>query len=195
MKDVSIIVAVDEVGGFGKNGKIPWNISEDLKHFQDVTKGSICIMGKATYQDMLGYAKKRWKTNEDFNKRLENKGPPEGEEDKRKPNNKEILPGRQSIVLSRGELEPIGAIHKPGLRQAVEEFQNDPREVFVIGGEKLFIEALSWCNKIYMTIVPGTYDCDRHFPLQVLQRHYTITAGEKTDSGLIFIEYTRNGQR
>ena len=33
MKTFSIVVAVDNLNGIGKNNKIPWNIQEDLKHF------------------------------------------------------------------------------------------------------------------------------------------------------------------
>src|SRR5271165_1070573 len=31
-----IIVAVDCVGGFGKEGKIPWVLPEDIKHFEEI---------------------------------------------------------------------------------------------------------------------------------------------------------------
>ena len=57
--DVEIIVAVDEDGGFGKDGKIPWHYSEDLKHFKEVTTGHVCIMGRKTYEDMLEMRKAR----------------------------------------------------------------------------------------------------------------------------------------
>ena len=54
-----IIAAVDKTSGFGFEGKIPWNFPEDFKHFQDTTKGHVCVMGRHTYTDMLEIAKAR----------------------------------------------------------------------------------------------------------------------------------------
>ena len=53
MKQVSLIAAVDSNGGIGKNGKLPWNIPQDMKHFKEITSNSTCIMGRKTYFDML----------------------------------------------------------------------------------------------------------------------------------------------
>lgn len=36
----------------GKDGQLPWHIPEDLKHFQNLTKGKIVIMGKNTYYSL-----------------------------------------------------------------------------------------------------------------------------------------------
>ena len=61
MRPMSIIIAVDSDGGFGKDGKIPWNFPEDLKHFQKITKDGICIMGRNTYEDMYNMVIQRRK--------------------------------------------------------------------------------------------------------------------------------------
>lgn len=45
-----IIAAVSENGAIGKNGEIPWNIPEDMKHFKETTMGNPVIMGRKTYQ-------------------------------------------------------------------------------------------------------------------------------------------------
>lgn len=53
MKRVSLIVAVDEDYGIGKNGNIPW--TPDLKYFRDVTaakENTTLIMGRLTYESM-----------------------------------------------------------------------------------------------------------------------------------------------
>ena len=49
---VSIIVAVDKKRGIGKDGKMPWNIPEDLKMFRQVTMGHPVIMGRKTFESM-----------------------------------------------------------------------------------------------------------------------------------------------
>jgi len=135
---LSIIVGVDVQGGFGKEGKIPWNIPEDMKHFQKVTKGGVCIMGRRTYEDMLEMVQR-----------------------KRKKAIKDILPGRQSfVVTSDEEFKAEGATVVKNIHEAVQSLdENDKREVFVLGGYRMFIEALTWTTKVYMTFVKGySYD-------------------------------------
>ena len=43
---ISIIVAVSEDWGIGKNNELLWHISEDLKRFKRLTSGNTVIMGK-----------------------------------------------------------------------------------------------------------------------------------------------------
>ena len=45
----SLIAAVSENGVIGKNGRIPWHISADLKQFKEKTTGHAIIMGRATF--------------------------------------------------------------------------------------------------------------------------------------------------
>ncbi|MDQ3098519.1 MAG: dihydrofolate reductase [bacterium] len=47
---ISAIAAIDENRGIAKNGKIPWRISDDMKHFKEITTGHVVIMGRKTYQ-------------------------------------------------------------------------------------------------------------------------------------------------
>jgi len=50
---ISIIVATDKNNVIGKDGKIPWHCSEDLKHFKNKTINQTIIMGRKTY-DSIG---------------------------------------------------------------------------------------------------------------------------------------------
>lgn len=43
------IMACDPEGGIGYQGRLPWHLPEDLKHFRDTIAQQIIIMGKATY--------------------------------------------------------------------------------------------------------------------------------------------------
>lgn len=52
-KRVVLVAAVADNGVIGKDGDIPWRISEDLKHFRAVTTGNTVVMGRATY-DSIG---------------------------------------------------------------------------------------------------------------------------------------------
>ena len=49
---IHLIWAQDEHGGIGKNGKLPWHISEDLKNFKKLTSGSAILMGRNTWESL-----------------------------------------------------------------------------------------------------------------------------------------------
>jgi dihydrofolate reductase len=49
---VSLIVAMDENGGIGKNNRLPWHLSDDLKRFKALTMGHYIIMGRMTYESI-----------------------------------------------------------------------------------------------------------------------------------------------
>jgi len=49
MKNISIIVAIASNYAIGKNNELLWHISEDLKHFKQITSGKTVIMGKKTF--------------------------------------------------------------------------------------------------------------------------------------------------
>lgn len=50
--EVIIIAAVSKNGIIGKDGTMPWHISEDLKHFKELTTGSPIVMGRVTAQSL-----------------------------------------------------------------------------------------------------------------------------------------------
>lgn len=49
---ISIIVAVSDDWGIGKNNDLLWNISEDLKRFKKLTLGNTVVMGKKTWESL-----------------------------------------------------------------------------------------------------------------------------------------------
>lgn len=46
---VSILAAVDEGGGIGVGGRLPWHLPADLKRFKALTMGHHLIMGRKTF--------------------------------------------------------------------------------------------------------------------------------------------------
>ena len=50
--NIELIWAQDQNGGIGKNGKLPWHISEDLQNFKKITSGSPIIMGRKTWESL-----------------------------------------------------------------------------------------------------------------------------------------------
>ncbi len=49
---ISIIVAMDKNHVIGKNNKIPWHISEEVKNFKKLTSGNTVIMGRKTFESI-----------------------------------------------------------------------------------------------------------------------------------------------
>jgi len=49
---LSSIVAMDKNNAIGKENKIPWRLSSDLKHFKEKTMGYHMIMGRKTYESI-----------------------------------------------------------------------------------------------------------------------------------------------
>ena len=49
---ISIIVAVSDDWGIGKDNELLWRISEDLKRFKRLTMGKSVIMGKKTWESL-----------------------------------------------------------------------------------------------------------------------------------------------
>lgn len=49
---ISIIVAVSEDFGIGKDNELLWQIPEDLKRFKNLTYGQNVIMGKRTWESL-----------------------------------------------------------------------------------------------------------------------------------------------
>ena len=172
---LSIIVAVDRNGVFGNKGEIPWKgesfMKDDFKNFKKITNDSVCIMGYKTYEEIL-----EMKTSKG--------GDP----------NTPLLAGRESFVVTsrKDELEQSSAVtFVSSIREAVENLEeNDFRKVFVLGGEKMFIESLPWTSSIYMTVIDKTYDGDRFFPLSYVNEHFEIIHGEQVDV-LTFLTLSR----
>ena len=49
---ISLIAAFAEEGVIGKDGKIPWTLKEDLKHFRNKTEGCSVVMGRKPYESI-----------------------------------------------------------------------------------------------------------------------------------------------
>jgi dihydrofolate reductase len=52
MVNYSVIVAVNENLVIGKDNKLPWHSSEDLKYFKRITSNNVVIMGRKTYESI-----------------------------------------------------------------------------------------------------------------------------------------------
>jgi len=51
-RNISIIVAIAENRAIGKDNKLLWHVSEDLKRFKKLTTGHTLIMGRKTFESL-----------------------------------------------------------------------------------------------------------------------------------------------
>lgn len=178
---IRLIVATEANWGFGNEGKIPWHYTEDMKHFKDVTTGHICVMGKNTYLDMYEYMKDKDITDG-------------------------ILSNRTCyVVTSDSELDTPGATKVSGLREVrdLHPTEASPTEhnshIFVIGGEKLYIQGLSWVTHAHITYINKSFTCDRFFPMDYIQKRFKLQKDgcksiltKKDNTELFILEYKRS---
>ena len=164
-----VIAAVDKLGGYAKNGEIPWHFKEDFTWFKERTMGHACVMGRNTY--------------EDINRRL-------GEKAK-----DSVLPGRDCYVVS-STLESLpNATAVRSISEVALKVPNDyVKPIFIIGGEKLFIEGVSLAHTIYLTVINEDYGCDRWFPTQFVMRNFVVTQlhSVETCDKIRFVVWGRN---
>jgi len=73
------------------------------------------------------------------------------------------LPGRRNIVLTRTVSEIEGCQVARSLPEAIAAAEGD-EEIFICGGEEIFREALPLCQRVYLTIVHGSYQGNAYFP-------------------------------
>ena len=52
MKNISIIVAIADNHAIGKDNKLLWHLSDDLKRFKRLTTGHTIVMGKNTFESL-----------------------------------------------------------------------------------------------------------------------------------------------
>src|ERR1700728_3113269 len=52
MSEIVLVVAIADNGVIGKNGSMPWHISEDMKRFKALTMGHRVVMGRKTWDSL-----------------------------------------------------------------------------------------------------------------------------------------------
>ena len=136
---VSIIVAMDEKRGIGKDNKIPWHIKEDLIRLKNLTKDHVVILGRKTYDSM------NWYYNRSGNP----------------------MPAKLYIVVTRDESykpERENARTAHSLEEALKVAGSE--DVYILGGGQIFAEALekNLVDRLDIMKVEGDFEADTFFP-------------------------------
>ena len=144
---INLIVACCQVKenfhGIGFEGKLPWNLKSEMKHFTKMTKSgngpNSVLMGRKTWESI--------------------------------PEKFRPLPKRFNAVITRKngyEIENSESAKVfSGIEEALNHLKNENFETcWVIGGSEIynpFIENRLW-DRIYLTKILTEFECDRFFP-------------------------------
>lgn len=105
------------------------------------------------------------------------------------------LPGRQNIVLTRGDVEIEGVTVVNSIDEAIAA-AGDVEEVMVIGGSSIYELVLPKVQRMYLSFVEGEFEGDAWFP-EFDESEWEITetktqaADEKNAHACQFVTYTK----
>ena len=141
-----LIVAVDDKYGIGKNGKIPWDINEDLKHFSKLTKGNgnnAVIMGKNTWLSINSKCLPN-RVNIVISKTLK----------KTKKNGPDYIFNDINDFINYTD-------------------QLNIEQYWIIGGQDIYKDflKLNLCSSCHITKIENNYHCDRYFPIDLCYKN------------------------
>ena len=135
---ITLIAAMDDHLGIGRDGKLPWHNKYDLQHFKDYTQGKVCLMGRKTWDS------------------LPVKPLPNREcvviSTKAQELQEECKDEITCFLRSKGQLDSLNSIFTP------------PEELCIIGGASIYEQFLPYATHMVLTHINGDYNCDTFFP-------------------------------
>ena len=167
MNMISIIACISKDNrAIGYQNRLLYHLPSDMVHFRELTTGHTIVMGRKTFESL-----------------------PNG-----------ALPHRRNIVVSKSLKEIDGAEVYPSLEEALRAAQGDtlpapkedtgiasPEEIFIIGGESIYRQALPAARKLYLTLVDKKPEqADTFFPA-INNSAWEVTEKEmRNQNGLSF---------
>ena len=123
--ETAIIVAHDPNGVIGVDGKLPWNIPNDLKRFRRLTYGHALIMGRRTWES-LGSKPLIGRHNLVLSRSFKFG----------------IYRAYDGHLESKHMRDALGYFYDIGVEKA-----------FIIGGTEVFTEGMEYVDKVYRTAI------------------------------------------
>jgi dihydrofolate reductase len=161
---ISIIAAIDDKRGIGKNNKIPWHLKDDLIKLKRLTKDHVVVLGRKTYDSMVWYYNKSGKQmpGKLYIVITHDKGYKPTRE-----NAAVTYSLEEAISFARSHLAKLSSVIPNLIGNLDSRFRGKDykeSEIFIIGGAQIFQQALPLADKLYLTIVEGDFNCDTFFP-------------------------------
>ena len=136
---VPIVVAVAAIGRnreLGKDNKLLWRIPEDMKRFKELTKGHPLILGRKTFESIVGYSggSLRERTN--------------------------------IIITRDRDWKYAGVVVVHSLGEALERARQSPGSdnILIGGGAEIYKEALPQIDRLCLTLIDAEAPADTYFP-------------------------------
>ena len=166
---VSMVVAMSRNSVIGRDNGLPWRLSTDLKRFKTLTMGKPIILGRKNY-DSIGRA----------------------------------LPGRPNIVVTRNpDFSADGVIVTSSIEEAFDRAVTEAEglgvdELCVIGGGKIYAQAMDRADILHVTHIDAEIEGDTVFPpidpkMWEITSETAVPAGEKDDFATRYVVYRRKG--
>lgn len=131
-----LIVARARNGAIGKDGGLPWRLSDDLVHFKTTTRGCPVIMGRKTWES------------------LPTKPLPGRDNIVLSRDGQYQAPRARVFTAMPAAIAAGRALARAAGRS----------ELFVVGGEAIYAAALPHADRLYITDVDADIDGDAFFP-------------------------------
>ena len=167
MNMISIIACISKDNrAIGYQNRLLYHLPSDMVRFRELTTGHTIVMGRKTFESL-----------------------PNG-----------ALPHRRNIVVSKSLKEIDGGEVYPTLEEALRAAQGDtlsapkedtgiasPEEIFIIGGESIYQQALPAARKLYLTIVDKEPEQEDPFFPAIDCSAWEVTEKEmRNENGLSF---------
>lgn len=105
------------------------------------------------------------------------------------------LPNRRNIVISRNADWQHEGVERVGSLEEAKALIAGTAEAFVIGGAQVYQQALPLVDKLVITRIGRTYDCDAFFPALAAGEWQEVAREEHVSAAGLpysFISFTRN---
>lgn len=156
---LTLVVAVAKNGVIGREGRLPWRLSSDMKRFKAATMGKPVLMGRKTWESLP-------------------KRPLEG-----RPN---LVLTRDPTFAADGAwvYTSLDAMIAAGRAMAS---ASGAEELCVIGGAQLYVASLAYADRILLTEVDLAPEGDARLDLDLSRwkevSREAVPAGPKDDAG------------
>lgn len=162
-QSLGIVVAMGLNREIGQAGGMPWYLPEDLKHFKQQTLNSCVIMGRKTFESIGRPLPSRRNIVVTQDQSLASKFRVEV-----------VCSLQQALEVASSDQGAIESAKLHGIDpSAAERIEYD--QCFVIGGARLFAEALQLAHKVVITHIRCIFaDADVFFPELPVERKFRL---------------------
>jgi dihydrofolate reductase len=133
----TLVAAVDEGMGIGRDGIMPWYAPDDLRHFKNLTVGSTVLMGRKTAESigrpLLGRVN--------------------------------IVLTRGGVLKDPERWRGVHLANTLKAAYAFAESVDTQGEVYVIGGADVYRQTIEKAHRMILTHIPQRHGCTEFFPL------------------------------